>query len=92
LGYDNVQLKIGDGFQGWPEHAPFDAIIVTCAPTRVPKPLKDQLVEGGRMAIPVGQRFHQRLLLLTKEKGAIKQQKIVDVRFVPMVNKGGKTY
>ncbi|MGD9310871.1 MAG: protein-L-isoaspartate(D-aspartate) O-methyltransferase [Desulfosarcina sp.] len=92
LGYDNIQLKIGDGYQGWPAHAPFDAIIVTCAPTRVPEPLKDQLAEGGRMAIPVGQRFYQRLLLLTKDKGAIKQQKIVDVRFVPMVNNGGKTY
>ena len=53
LGYENIRVKIGDGYQGWPEHAPFDAIIVTCAPTRIPKPLQDQLAEGGRMVIPV---------------------------------------
>jgi protein-L-isoaspartate(D-aspartate) O-methyltransferase len=92
LGYENIRLKIGDGYQGWPEHAPFDAIIVTCAPTQVPQPLQNQLAEGGRMVIPVGKKYHQRLLLLTKTSGMIKAQKVVDVRFVPMVDRQGKTY
>ncbi len=92
LGYKNIRVKIGDGYQGWGEHAPFDAIIVTCAPSGIPEPLKDQLTEGGRMVIPVGEAGHQQLLLLTKQHGDIKRKKIVDVRFVPMVNRGGKTY
>ncbi len=92
LGYVNIHLKIGDGYQGWPEHAPFDGIIVTCAPTRVPQPLKDQLGEGGRMVIPVGERHFQQLFLLIKSGGVIRQEKIVDVRFVPMVDQKGKTY
>jgi protein-L-isoaspartate(D-aspartate) O-methyltransferase len=92
LGYDNVRVKTGDGYQGWPEHAPFDAIIVTCAPTRIPKPLTEQLAEGGRMVIPSGEKYDQQLFLLTKQKGKIKQEKIVDVRFVPMVDERGKTY
>ena len=92
LGYTNVECRAGDGYEGWPEHAPFDGIIVTCAPTRVPKPLEDQLAEGGRMVIPVGEKYDQRLLLLTKENGVVKQKKVVDVRFVPMVDKQGKTY
>ncbi len=92
LGYKNVRVKIGDGYKGWPEHAPFDAIIVTCAPTRIPKPLTVQLAEGGRMVIPSGEKYDQQLLLLTKQTGKIKQEKIVDVRFVPMVNERGRTY
>lgn len=92
LGYKNIQVKIGDGYKGWPEHAPFDAIIVTCAPTRIPEPLKEQLAEGGRMVIPSGEKYNQQLLLLTKQKGKINQEKIVDVRFVPMVDRQGKTY
>jgi protein-L-isoaspartate(D-aspartate) O-methyltransferase len=92
LGYDNIQVKIGDGYQGWTEHAPFDAVIVTCAPTSVPGPLKEQLAEGGKMVIPVGQKYYQQLVLLTKNNGNIKQQSILDVRFVPMVDKKGKTY
>ena len=92
LGFKNVHVKIGDGYQGWPEHAPFDAIIVTCAPGSVPEPLKTQLAEGGRMVIPVGEAGDQQLLLLTKHGGEIKQEKIVDVRFVPMVDERGKTY
>jgi protein-L-isoaspartate(D-aspartate) O-methyltransferase len=92
LGYDNIHLKIGDGYQGWPEYAPFDGIIVTCAPERIPAPLEEQLAEGGRMVIPVGQRYDQQLLLLTKTKGAIHREKIIDVRFVPMVDETGKMY
>jgi len=92
LGFKNIRVKIGDGYKGWPEHAPFDAIIVTCAPTNVPEPLKAQLAEGGRMVIPSGEKYNQQLFLLTKQTGKIKQEKIVDVRFVPMVDEHGKTY
>jgi protein-L-isoaspartate(D-aspartate) O-methyltransferase len=92
LGYKNVRVKIGDGYKGWPEHAPFDAIIVTCAPTRIPKPLTAQLAEGGRMVIPSGENYDQQLLLLTKQTGKIEQERIVDVRFVPMVDGQGKIY
>jgi protein-L-isoaspartate(D-aspartate) O-methyltransferase len=92
LGYETIHLKIGDGYQGWLQHAPFDGIIVTCAPTRIPEPLKAQLAEGGRMVIPVGPRHHQQLVLLTKEGGEIRQEKVVDVRFVPMVDASGRTY
>ena len=92
LGYDKVKVKIGDGYLGWPENAPFDGIIVTCAPTEIPEPLEEQLAEGGRMVIPVGKSGFQQLYLLTKTKGKIIQQKIIDVRFVPMVDETGKTY
>jgi protein-L-isoaspartate(D-aspartate) O-methyltransferase len=91
LGYKNIFSKIGDGYKGWPENAPFDAIIVTCSPTHIPQPLKDQLAEGGRMIIPIGSYPSQSLVLLEKQKGKIKQKKILPVRFVPMINdKGGK--
>ena len=92
LGYGTIRLKIGDGYQGWSEHAPFDAIIVTCAPTKVPQPLKDQLAEGGRMVIPVGPQRNQHLVLLSKQRGEIRQQQVVAVRFVPMVNEKGNIY
>jgi len=92
LGYDSVKVKIGDGYLGWPENATFDAIIVTCAPTEIPEPLENQLAEGGRMVIPVGESGFQQLLLLTKNKGRIMRQKTIDVRFVPMVDEKGNTY
>jgi protein-L-isoaspartate(D-aspartate) O-methyltransferase len=92
LEYDNVQVKIGDGYLGWPENAPFDGIIVTCAPKDIPKPLKNQLAEGGRMVIPVGGSGFQQLLLLTKKGGRVIQRKIIDVRFVPMVDEKGNVY
>jgi protein-L-isoaspartate(D-aspartate) O-methyltransferase len=92
LGYGNVHVRIGDGYKGWPDQAPFDAIIVTCAPTHIPQPLKDQLAEGGKLVIPVGTAGHQELVLLTKRKGQIERQKIIPVRFVPMVNDKGRTY
>jgi protein-L-isoaspartate(D-aspartate) O-methyltransferase len=85
LGYKNVHLKVGDGYQGWPEEAPFDAIIVTCAPDKVPQPLVDQLKEGGRMVIPVGERFAQQLYLLEKKNGQLKESATLPVRFVPML-------
>jgi len=84
LGYRNVVTKIGDGFQGWPEHAPFDKIIVTCSPENIPQPLVEQLAEGGRMIIPVGQRYEQTLLLLTKQKGEMVREALVASLFVPM--------
>lgn len=92
LGYENIFVKIGDGYEGWIEHAPYDAIIVTCAPNRIPDPLKDQLAEGGRMIIPVGGQGIQYLILNTKKKGRIKQVSVLPVRFVPMVNKKGIKY
>ena len=90
LGYKNVHLKIGDGYQGWPEEAPFDAIIVTCAPDKVPQPLVDQLKDGGRMVIPVGERFAQQLYLLEKKNGQLKESATLPVRFVPMVRETQK--
>jgi protein-L-isoaspartate(D-aspartate) O-methyltransferase len=90
LGYKNVHLKIGNGYKGWPETAPFDAIIVTCAPDKVPQPLVDQLKDGGRMVIPVGDRFAQELYLLEKKNGQLKQSVTLPVRFVPMASEGEK--
>jgi protein-L-isoaspartate(D-aspartate) O-methyltransferase len=90
LGYKNIYTKIGDGYKGWPEHAPFDAIIVTCAPNDVPEPLKNQLAEGGRMIIPVGGDAVQQLILLKKRREKIRQESILPVRFVPMLDPEGK--
>ena len=88
LGYTNVHVRIGDGYQGWPEAAPFDGIIVTCAPDHVPKPLTSQLREGGRLVIPVGGAFEQSLHLLEKKNGKLVQKGVLPVRFVPMTGKG----
>jgi protein-L-isoaspartate(D-aspartate) O-methyltransferase len=85
LGYKNVHIKVGDGYKGWPEEAPFDAIIVTCAPENVPQPLVEQLQDGGRMVIPVGERFAQQLYLLEKKNGQLKESATLPVRFVPML-------
>ena len=90
LSYKNVHLKVGDGYQGWAEEAPFDAIIVTCAPDKVPQPLVDQLKDGGRMIIPVGERFAQQLYLLENKNGQLKESATLPVRFVPMVRKDEK--
>ncbi len=84
LHYDNVHVKIGDGFLGWPEHAPFDKIIVTCSPESVPKPLVDQLREGGRMVIPVGERYQQNLYLFQKTGGRLVREALLPTLFVPM--------
>jgi protein-L-isoaspartate(D-aspartate) O-methyltransferase len=86
LGYANVEVRIGDGYQGWPEKAPFDAIVVTAAPDEVPRPLIDQLKAGGRMVVPVGaQASDQELLLVTKdEAGQAVTRRTIGVRFVPL--------
>lgn len=92
LGYHNIHSLIGDGYEGWPEHAPFNAIIVTCSPTHIPQALKDQLAEGGRMIIPVGSYPNQELVLLKKTRHKIHQEEVLPVRFVPMLNKEGEKY
>jgi protein-L-isoaspartate(D-aspartate) O-methyltransferase len=83
LGYKNIQVRIGDGYKGWPNEAPFDAILVTAAPDHVPQPLVDQLKVGGRMVIPVGE-LYQELEVITKTARGIEREKIIPVRFVPM--------
>ncbi|HEV2064051.1 MAG TPA: protein-L-isoaspartate(D-aspartate) O-methyltransferase, partial [Thermoanaerobaculia bacterium] len=91
LHYDNVTVKEGDGYRGWPEHAPFDGIIVTAAPARIPQPLLDQLAPGGRMVIPVG-GFFQELKVFSKDAdGKITEKDIIPVRFVPMTGEAEKT-
>jgi len=87
LDYDNVHTKIGDGFQGWAEHAPFDSIIVTCSPERPPIALVQQLREGGRMVIPVGERFQQTLVRYTKVNGQLKAEPLEPTFFVPMTGR-----
>ncbi|MGE0356060.1 MAG: protein-L-isoaspartate(D-aspartate) O-methyltransferase [Burkholderiales bacterium] len=88
LGYGNVRVRIGDGYEGWPEHAPFDAIIVTCSPEHVPRPLVEQLKDGGRMIIPVGEAgIGQELYLLEKRGGKVVQRAVMPVRFVPMTGR-----
>jgi len=84
LGYKNIKIKRADGFLGWPEQAPFDAIIVTCAAREIPQALIEQLSEGGRMVIPQGDAY-QELKLLVKVDGKIKEHSIIPVRFVPML-------
>lgn len=85
LGYKNVHVKWGDGYKGWPEEAPFDAIIVTAAPDEVPEELLKQLKLGGRMVVPVG-AFYQELYLITKTKDGYSKESLLPVRFVPMVH------
>lgn len=84
LGYQNIHFKIGDGSLGWEENSPYDAIIVTAAPARIPRPLEEQLKLDGRMVIPVGSAF-QELFLVTKEKQGLKKKKLLPVRFVPLI-------
>jgi len=84
FGYNNVAVKTGDGYKGWKEHAPFDGIIVTCAPDEIPPLLLEQLSIGGRMVIPVGS-YYQELLLITKDSSGLSEKSIVPVRFVPMI-------
>ena len=91
LGYRNVTVRTGDGYRGWPEEAPFDAIIVTAAPERIPEPLLDQLAPAGRMVIPVG-GFFQELKVFSKDSsGNVSEKDILPVRFVPMTGEVEKT-
>jgi len=89
LGYQNVRLKAGDGYLGWPEAAPFDAIIVTAAPDHIPKPLIEQLKEGGRMVVPVGTHT-QELRKIVKKSGRMETIDVIPVLFVPMTGEGVK--
>jgi protein-L-isoaspartate(D-aspartate) O-methyltransferase len=90
LGYLNVKVLAGDGYKGWPEHAPFDGVIVTCAPDHIPQPLVDELRDGGQMIIPVGSPGMQELFLLRKRGTKVEQTAVLPVRFVPMTGKFGK--
>jgi protein-L-isoaspartate(D-aspartate) O-methyltransferase len=86
LGYKNIFVKIGDGYLGWPEYAPFDKIILTCAPEEIPQTLVEQLKDGGKMVLPVGS-VAQDLVVVEKQKGRIITKSIIPVRFVPMIRK-----
>jgi protein-L-isoaspartate(D-aspartate) O-methyltransferase len=85
LGYENVHVRHGDGYAGWPEHAPYQAIVVTAAPPRVPGPLEEQLAEGGRLVVPVGTRFDQELLVVKRSDHGYRRRRVIPVSFVPMV-------
>ena len=85
-GYTNIKVKTGDGYKGWKEHAPYDAIIVTCAPAKIPQPLIDQLAEGGRMIIPAGESYNQKLYFVEQENGKIRHKETLSVLFVPMLH------
>ncbi len=89
LGYQNIKVKAGDGYLGWPEAEPFDAIIITCAPDHIPEPLVEQLKEGGRMVLPVG-AYAQELKKIVKRSGKIETTDIIPVVFVPMTGEGVK--
>ncbi|MFQ6082525.1 MAG: protein-L-isoaspartate(D-aspartate) O-methyltransferase [Candidatus Aminicenantia bacterium] len=85
LGYRNIYFKIGDGTFGWKEHSPYQAILVTAAPSKVPKSLKEQIEDEGRIIIPVGS-FFQELVLVTRKKNKFKKEKLIPVRFVPLIS------
>jgi protein-L-isoaspartate(D-aspartate) O-methyltransferase len=90
LGVKNVEHRIGDGTQGWREESPFDAIIVTAAPPRIPEPLREQLAVGGRLVAPVGERFHQTLVRITRESESdYKTETLLSVSFVPLIGEHG---
>jgi len=88
MGYNNVSVKNADGYDGWPEHGPFDAVIITCAANHVPPPLLAQLKTGGRLVVPLGStRYFQTLTLITKTQKGFTTEHLIDVRFVPMIGK-----
>jgi protein-L-isoaspartate(D-aspartate) O-methyltransferase len=86
LGYGNVEVRAGDGYLGWPEAAPFDAIMITAAAPRIPEPLQAQLKEGGRLILPVGDEW-QELVLVTRRGAQYEERRVLPVRFVPMTGK-----
>jgi protein-L-isoaspartate(D-aspartate) O-methyltransferase len=86
LGYENVFVKAGNGYLGWPEHAPFDAIVVTAAPDEIPQALVEQLAVGGRMVIPVGTK-NQEMVIITRTRKGVTERRTIPVRFVPMTGK-----
>lgn len=86
MNFNNIQVKHGDGYKGWPEEAPFDKIIVTAAPEEVPKALKEQLKPGGKMVLPVGDRYQLLKVIRKTAKGKINEETITGVRFVPMIH------
>jgi protein-L-isoaspartate(D-aspartate) O-methyltransferase len=88
--FNNVHCKIGDGYKGWPEHAPFDKIIVTCSPEKVPQPLIDQLKEGGKMIIPLGERYEQVFYMFEKRGGKLEKNRLIPALFVPMTGDAEK--
>ena len=90
LGYGGIALRTGDGYRGWPEEAPFDAIVVTAAPTQVPAPLKEQLKVGGVIVIPVGDQ-RQTLLQIRRTKSGFDERRVIPVRFVPMTGEAART-
>ena len=89
LGYANILLRIGDGTLGWPEHAPYEAIIVTAAPPKVPNSLTDQLADGGRLVAPIGGSWSQSLIRIRKVSGHLHRQELTSVAFVPLIGKHG---
>jgi protein-L-isoaspartate(D-aspartate) O-methyltransferase len=89
LGYTNIEVKCGDGYKGWPEYAPFDGIIVTCAPPEIPVPLLEQLKVGGKLVIPVGESY-QELLLMRRTEDGFERTSVIPVRFVPMTGEAQK--
>ncbi len=90
LGYDQIRLRTGDGTAGWPEEAPFDAILVTAAPEKVPQPLTDQLAEGGVLVMPLGPRSgYQELICIRKKEGKLEQETVTSVSFVPLIRGKG---
>jgi protein-L-isoaspartate(D-aspartate) O-methyltransferase len=87
LGYTNIHTRVGDGYEGWPDAAPFDSVIVTCAPTKIPQPLVDQLKEGGRIVIPIGDRFNQIVYVGDKHDGRVNLKPLKPTLFVPMTGR-----
>jgi protein-L-isoaspartate(D-aspartate) O-methyltransferase len=86
LGYRNIEVRAGDGYRGWPEAAPFDAIMVTAAAPRIPEPLREQLADGGRLVLPLGDEF-QELVVVTRRGTRFDERRVLPVRFVPMTGK-----
>lgn len=89
FGYGNIRVRVGDGTQGWPEHAPYEGIIVTAASPEIPEPLTDQLAEGGRLVAPIGGSWSQSLVRVHKEDGCLRRQELIMVAFVPLIGEHG---